>query len=86
MKGYWDKACPVRTDKSDVPATVYLKGDKALVVIANWTDLPQTVRISVDEKLLGFKPSSITLPEVRNIQWGNRLSALGTHEIMAAAG
>lgn len=86
MKGYWDERNPVKTDNPDMPATVYINGDKALVVIANWTDLPQTARITLDEELLGFKPSSFTLPEIRNMQWQGKLSGLTQCELMGRGG
>lgn len=63
-----------------------MNGDKALVVIANWTDLPQTTRITLDEELLGFKPSSFTLPEIRNMQWQGKLSGLTQCELMGRGG
>ncbi len=70
LVGFWDEACPVRTDNPEMIASIYLKPDKALIAVANWTDLPQTGTIQVDEKLLGFTPSKISLPEVRDLQWG----------------
>ncbi len=73
MRGYWDPRCPVRTGNDNLPATVYINGDKALVAIANWTDMPQKAKITIDEELLGFKPSKASLPEVRNMQWGSQL-------------
>lgn len=86
LHGYWDANCPVKTDNANLPATVYTNGDKALLVIANWTDLPQKTQISIDEKALGFHPATISLPEIRNVQWGNRLSNLKQCEIMGRSG
>lgn len=86
MRGYWDERCPVKTDNKDIPATVYINGDKALVVLANWTDLPQKAKITLDEELLGFKPSSYVLPEIRNTQWEGKLSSLNQCEIMGRGG
>lgn len=86
MRGYWDERCPVKTDNTNIPATVYINGDKALVVLANWTDLPQTAKITLDEQLLGFKPSSYLLPEIRNTQWEGKLSSLNQCEIMGRGG
>ena len=86
MRGYWDERCPVKTDNPNIPATVYIHGDKALVVLANWTDLPQTANITLDEQLLGFKPVSYTLPEIRNMQWEGKLSALKQCELMGRGG
>lgn len=84
--GYWDPRCPVRTDNADLPATVYTNGKRALVVIANWTDLPQQAKITVDEEALGFRPTRFTLPEIRNIQWGGTLDNLKQCEIMGRSG
>lgn len=86
MRGYWDERCPVKTDNPNIPATVYIHGDKALVVLANWTDLPQTANITLDEQLLGFKPVSYTLPEIRNMQWEGKLPALKQCELMGRGG
>ena len=86
MSGYWDPRCPVRTDNADLPATVYTNGKRALVVIANWTDLPQQAKITVDEEALGFRPTRFTLPEIRNIQWGGTLDNLKQCEIMGRSG
>lgn len=86
IHGYWDEQCPVKTDNKDLPATVFVNGDKALVVIANWTDLPQTAKIQIDEKTLGFKPTKFTLPEVRNLQWEGKLSNLNNCEILGRSG
>lgn len=86
IKGYWDELCPVKTNNAHLPATVYLNGDKALVVIANWTDLPQTASITLDEKLLGFTPTSFKLPEIRNMQWEGKLPNLKQCKLMGQSG
>lgn len=86
MRGYWDERCPVKTDNANLPATVYQNGDKALVVIANWTDTPQSAQITLDEKLLGFTPSTFTLPEIRDTQWQGKLSGLKKCEVMGRNG
>ena len=86
MYGYWDEESPVRGDNPDMPVTVYTNGDKALVVIANWTDMPQKVKIKVDEEKLGFKPTTYTLPEVRNLQWKGSLRNLNQCEILGRSG
>ncbi len=85
LRGYWDERSPVKTDSPDMPATVYINGDKALVAIANWTDMPITTKITIDEELLGFKPSSITLPEIRNMQWEGRVN-LNRAEVLGRSG
>ena len=86
MKGYWDSECPVKTENDDLPATVFINGDKALVAIANWTDIPVTSKITIDEKLLGFTPSRISLPEIRNLQWGNQRVNLNRIDVLGRSG
>lgn len=39
MLGYWDKQCPIRTDNSEVLATVYRKPGKVLIAAAHWPKL-----------------------------------------------
>lgn len=71
MRGYWDENNPVKSDNSNVYTTTYVRDNSALVVVANWTDKPQTVQLNWDEKNLGFTPTKITLPEIgNNIQKG----------------
>lgn len=36
--GYWDPACPVKTDKPGVLATVYRKPGKSLIALAQWPE------------------------------------------------
>ncbi len=86
LHGYWDEESPVKTDNEALPVTVFINGDKALAVIANWTDLPQTAKIQIDEEALGFKPTKFYLPEVRNLQWEGTLSNLNKCEIMGRGG
>jgi hypothetical protein len=87
MFGYWDTRCPVKTGNENLPATVYINGDQALVVIANWTDLPQMGEWTVDETLLGFKPSKMSLPEIKKTQWdkpfrGGKLEVMGRNGLI----
>ncbi len=57
MIGWWDKHSPVRTDSKDVLATVYRKPGKALIAIANWTNLPKEIHLAIDWKSLGIDPT-----------------------------
>ncbi|MDR2774980.1 MAG: DUF6067 family protein, partial [Tannerella sp.] len=86
MLGYWDTRSPVKTSNDNLPATVYINGDKALVVIANWTDIPQNGEWAVDEKLLGFTPSKVYLPEIEQIQWGNPFNSRRKIEVLGRGG
>ncbi len=39
MIGYWDRFCPVRTDRSEVLATAYVRpGEKTLAALAHWPE------------------------------------------------
>lgn len=67
MIGYWDPACPVRTDHQDVLATAYVKPDKTLVSIASWAreslwgKQPVRCRLRVDWAALGLDPEKATI-------------------------
>ncbi|MCC8171815.1 MAG: DUF6067 family protein [Parabacteroides sp.] len=86
MYGYWDERNPVKTGNEALPATVYVNGDKALVAMANWTDLPQTGKIELNEDALGFTPSKISLPEIKNLQWGSGFNLSRPCEVMGRSG
>ncbi len=86
MYGYWDSRCPVQTANDNLLSTVYVNGDKALVVIANWTDFPQNGKFKLDEELLGFTPSKASLPEINKLQWGASFNWKGNVEVMGRGG
>lgn len=68
MYGYWNKGIPVSTSSPDVHGTVYLKKNKALVILANWTGKPVSATLTVDEKKLGFRPTRASMPAMDKIQ------------------
>lgn len=86
MRGYWDDRSPVHTENENLPATVYINGDKALVVVANWTDDVQKGKFIIDEELLGFKPSRAYLPRVENTQWGGGMNLTRPFEVIGRQG
>lgn len=59
MYGYWHSAVPIKTDNDNVKATVYLKDDKALVALYNFSDKKQKFSIIADSSKLGFVPKNI---------------------------
>ncbi len=61
MIGYWDPACPVRTDNKDVLATVYVKRGKTLVSLASWAPQAVKCRLKIDWKALGLDPAKAKL-------------------------
>lgn len=86
MRGYWDDRCPVKTGNENLPATVYVNGDKALVAIANWTDLVQQGELTIDENLLGFTPSKAYLPRIERTQWGGGFNLKRSFELTGRDG
>ena len=70
MLGYWDEKCPVRTSDPEVKATAYVKPDKVLVAIGNFSDQDKTIQLSFDWKALGFDPDQTVLsaPAVTDFQ------------------
>jgi len=70
QKGYWEKDCPVRTNNSNVFASVYQGDGESVISVANWTDKPQKVSLDVDFNALGINPSSaeILIPGIKDFQ------------------
>jgi hypothetical protein len=70
MIGYWDNACPVKTNHPNVKATVYVREGKTLISIGNFDKKDQDVRLTFDWKKLGLDPSKavLTAPFVENFQ------------------
>ncbi|MDR3267729.1 MAG: DUF6067 family protein, partial [Tannerella sp.] len=70
MIGYWDKACPVKTNHPAVKATAYVRPGKTLVSVGNFDAKDQTVRLSFDWAKLGLDPAKVTLhaPKVEHFQ------------------
>lgn len=64
MAGYWDPACPVRTDREDVLATAYVRRDpqpSCLVALASWAPETAAVSLAVDWAALGLTPDRTTV-------------------------
>lgn len=70
MIGYWSENCPVKTDNSQVPVTVYKKNGKVLVSLASWATADTAVKLQIDWNKLGIDPAraTITAPDIRNFQ------------------
>lgn len=86
MYGFWNERSPVKSSNPNVPATVYVKDGKAMVVVANWTDCVEDCRLVIDEKVLGFKPAKASLPEMENIQWKGNLNPNGAFSVQGRQG
>jgi len=76
MMGYWDPACPVKTDHSDILSTVYAKNDKALVSVASWAKEPLQCKLDINWQALGLDPERVTIsaPAVEGFQEERRFS------------
>jgi len=70
MSGFWDTDCPVKTNCPDVRATAFIKQDKVLIAIGNFSDSTQLVQLSFDWKTLGINPDRfrMRMPEIENFQ------------------
>ncbi len=70
MIGYWVPGAPVKTNRSDVLATVYKGNHRALVAIASWSPTPADISLAIDWKHLGINPgrATITAPAIENFQ------------------
>jgi hypothetical protein len=77
--GWWDPACPVKTDNSLVKASVYQKGGRTLISLASWAPEETNVRLSVDWRLLGLEPRKATL-------WAPPCEGFQTERVFAAGG
>lgn len=86
MHGFWEPDCLVATGNDAVKATVFTNGDTALLVMANWSDSPQRVDLSVDADRLGFRPSSFTQPEIKGLQSANAVTQPDGCELLGGGG
>ena len=70
MIGYWVPNSPVKTDRKDVLATIYRGRGRTMIALASWDKDPTTVKLVINYKALGLKPSQVHLfaPEIDNFQ------------------
>lgn len=81
MYGFWNAGSPLRSDNEEILPTVYVKKDKAVIVVANWTDHPLACRLSLDTDALGFTPSKVSLPEMKGIQAAGQVDLSGSIQV-----
>jgi hypothetical protein len=74
MIGYWDPACPVKTDNPKVLATAYVKNNKILISVASWNPTACDVKLEINWQSLGIDPqkAKISAPEILNFQPGRK--------------
>lgn len=70
MLGYWDEACPVRTSNPEVKATAYVKSDKVLISIGNFSNQEKSIYLTFDWKALDMDEAAVSLeaPFVKDFQ------------------
>ncbi len=61
MVGYWSSACPVKTGRTDILATVYRKPGAALLALASWADEAVRINLDFDWDALDMDPGSVRL-------------------------
>jgi hypothetical protein len=68
--GYWDPACPVKTDHKEILATAYVKRGKTLLALASWAKEPVQVKLTIDWPALGLDPQKASLfaPAIQSFQ------------------
>jgi hypothetical protein len=70
MRGYWEKDCPVKTNRDDIKATVYQKDGKSLISVASWAEGPVNFKFQYDWKALGIDSGKAILsaPHIKDFQ------------------
>ena len=70
MLGYWVDSSPIRTDNEKVRSTVYIKDDKAMIVLASWLDSDKEIALDIDWQKLGMDKTKIKLysPDMGDMQ------------------
>jgi len=70
MIGFWENGVPVETGSAEVRATVYLKPDRMLISLGNFSDQPQDIKLKINWNTIGWDASSahIHAPDVENFQ------------------
>ncbi|HTN37710.1 MAG TPA: glycoside hydrolase domain-containing protein [Arachidicoccus sp.] len=61
MIGYWATDNPIKTNRAEVPATIYKKGHSVLISVASWATTPVDIHLAIDWKALGMDPAKVTL-------------------------
>ena len=74
MSGPWDLDPVVETDHSDVKATAYLKENRVLISIGNFSDAPREVKLRINWEKIGIDPDGtiLTAPKIENFQDGQQ--------------
>ena len=74
ISGPWDPDPAIETDHPDVKATAYIKENKVLISIGNFSDDPYAVKLQIDWEKIGIDPDGaiLTAPEIEDFQDGQQ--------------
>ncbi len=61
MIGFWDSACPIKTDNEIVKATAYVKNNEVLIALGNWDASDMDVSLNIDWEMLGIEKTTAKL-------------------------
>ena len=87
MVGYWDSGCPVKTDREDVLATVYVGATSAVIALASWATGDVTCRLEIDPaSLVGIDIDALLAPEIEGFQPAQRFASGAPIEVPAGRG
>ena len=77
MMGYWVSYNPVKTGRSDILGTSFVKDGKVMIAIASWAKKDSEVKLQIDWEKLGIDPdkAKLTAPAIKGFQEGFTLSA-----------
>ena len=70
MLGYWDEECPLTTYDKDIKATAYVKSDKVLISIGNFSKQDKNAKLTINWDAIHMDPSAVRIyaPEVEEFQ------------------
>ncbi len=68
--GYWDPGSAIRTNNKDVLASSFVKHDRIMIALANWSDKDQLVKLDIDWSKIGLNPSNVKIeaPGIERLQ------------------
>ncbi len=76
MVGYWDDNPIVSTNDPEVLSTAYLKPDKIMISVGNFSDSEKKIQLNIDWDRAGItnRPSGFNAPYIKHFQKENRWS------------
>ena len=59
MIGYWVDNSPLRINNNKIRSTVFVKDEKAMIVLASWSDNDVEIDMEIDLATLGYDRTSL---------------------------